>query len=123
MDDLILADLVGLSHALFVFFVVGGQGVILLGWRKKWTWTRNLFFRVGHLAAIAFVVLETWLGIPCPLTIIEAGLRRTSPDVSFVGYWLDKLLYYQAPDWVFLAVYSLFAGLVFLSFVFYPPRR
>jgi hypothetical protein len=123
MDDLILADLVGLSHGLIVLFIVGGQFLVLLGWRLVWGWTRKLFFRSLHLAAIGFVVLEVWLDIPCPLTLIEADLRRTGHEVSFIGYWLQRLVYFQAPGWVFTMLYSLFGGLVSFTFVFYPPKR
>ena len=96
MDDLFLADLVGLWHGLFVLFVVGGQSLILIGWVSGWVWTRGRIFRLLHLAAIGFVVLESWLGIPCPLTVLEAGLRDSATTASFIGYWLDRLLYFQA---------------------------
>lgn len=123
MDDLFLADLVGLSHALFVLFVLGGQILVLSGWICGWQWTRVRLFRMAHLAAIGFVVLESWFGIVCPLTALEGGLRDSAPDLTFIGYWLDRLLYYQAPDWVFTTAYSLFGFLVVLTFFFYPPRR
>jgi len=127
MDALLLADLVGALHALFVLFVVGGQVLILAGWAVGWGYTRNFLFRVLHLAAIGFVVLEAWFGILCPLTVIESGLRRqgggAGPGGSFIGYWLDRLLYYQAPEWVFEAVYGVFGALVVATFVLYPPRR
>ncbi len=122
MDDLFLADLVGLLHGLFVLFVVGGQCLVLIGWLIHWSWTRARAFRLLHVAAIGFVVLESWFGILCPLTVLEAGLRRTGTEVSFIGYWLDRLLYFQAPQWVFTTLYSLFGCLVALTFFFYPPR-
>ncbi len=122
MDDLFLADLVGLLHGLFVLFVVGGQCLVLIGWLSGWSWTRARAFRLLHVAAIGFVVLESWFGILCPLTVLEAGLRRAGPEVSFIGYWLDRLLYFQAPQWVFTTLYSLFGCLVVLTFFFYPPR-
>jgi len=123
MDDLFIADLVGLWHGLFVLFVVGGQGLILIGWLSGWNWTRARLFRFLHLAAIGFVVFESWFGLPCPLTVLESGLRKTGPEISFIGYWLDRLLYYQGPQWVFTTLYSLFGCLVVLTFFFYPPRR
>jgi len=122
MDDLFLADLVGLFHGLFVLFVVGGQCLILIGWLGGWCWTRARAFRLLHLAAIGFVVFESWFGILCPLTVLEAGLRQAGTEVSFIGYWLDRLLYFQAPQWVFTTLYSLFGCLVVLTFFFYPPR-
>jgi hypothetical protein len=84
-------------------------------------------FRVIHLVAIAVVVLESWLGGWCPLTVLEGYLRRLAGEsgyeTSFVGYWLDRLIFFDAPAWLFSLVYSLFALLVVASFVGYPPRR
>jgi len=126
-DALLLADLLGMLHTLFVLFVVGGQILILAGWAAGWSYTRNFIFRIMHLAAIGFVVLETWFGILCPLTVIESDLRRQAGRAglgdSFIGYWLDRLLYYQAPAWVFEAVYGVFGALVVATFVLYPPKR
>jgi hypothetical protein len=122
----LLADFVVLIHALFVLFVVAGQAFILTGWFVSWHWTRNPFFRIAHLAAIGFVVAEAWFGVVCPLTILEYELRvgagQTVQDMSFVGYWLHRLLFYTAPEWVFTLVYTLFALLVVTTFLFYPPN-
>ncbi len=122
----LLADFIVLMHALFVLFVVAGQALILIGWFSGWHWTRNLIYRIAHLAAIGFVVAEAWLGVVCPLTILEHELRasagQTVHDMSFIGYWLHRLLYYTAPEWVFTLVYTLFALLVIATFAFYPPQ-
>lgn len=42
---------------------------------------------------------------------------------SFITYWVQRLLFWQAPDWVFALVYSLFAVLVLAVWWRYPPRR
>jgi hypothetical protein len=42
--------------------------------------------------------------------------------MSFIGYWLNRLMFYTAPEWVFTLVYTLFALLVVTTFVFYPPN-
>ena len=122
----LLADLVVFIHALFVLFVVAGQTLILVGWIINWRWTMNPVFRVAHLAAIGFVVAEAWFGILCPLTTLEHELRnragQTAYEMSFIGHWLDRLLFYTAPEWVFTLVYTLFALLVVTIFVFYPPN-
>ena len=123
----LLADLVGLVHAAFVLFVVGGLVLILAGWRLRWRWTEAFAFRIAHLAAIAVVVLQTWLGELCPLTIWENQLRHLARQdgvgTSFISFWLDQLLYWRLPSWVFLAVYTAFAGLVLATFFWYPPKR
>ena len=127
-DGLLLAaDLTLIAHAAFVMFVVVGQGLILAGWMLGWRWPRNPPFRLMHAGAIALVVLESWFGITCPLTWIEFGLRDAAGSPlearSFMGYWLQKLIFYDAPSWVFTLVYSAFAALVAASLVFYPPGR
>ena len=121
-----LADIVGTVHAAFVLFVVGGQVLICVGWAAGWRWTRAPLFRWTHLAAILFVVVDTWLGKLCPLTILENDLRQLARQEgvgnSFIAYWLERLLYYRAPSWVFLVVYTAFGTLVAATFVLYPPR-
>ena len=121
------ADLVLVAHAAFIAFVVGGQLLVLAGWLGGWRWPRHLPFRVLHLAAIATVVLESWFGITCPLTWLEFELRADegAPIAAdgFVAYWLHRLIFYDAPSWVFTLVYSLFGATVVAAFVWYPPRR
>ncbi|BAP57106.1 hypothetical protein THII_2809 [Thioploca ingrica] len=125
MFSAILADVIVVIHAAFVGFIVGGQFVILVGWSKKWLWPRNSVFRVLHLVAISYVVLEAWLGITCPLTSLEQDLRSLAGEetysVSFIGYWVHYFLFYTAPNWVFTWLYTLFGSLVLVTVVAYPP--
>jgi hypothetical protein len=41
---------------------------------------------------------------------------------SFVAHWLESILYYQAPAWVFAACYTAFAVVVVLSWVWVRPH-
>lgn len=123
----LLADATIALHAAFVLFVVGGQILILIGWVRRWSWTHHPIFRWTHLGAIGFVVLEAWFGVPCPLTVLENEFRLRGGietyQMSFIGYWLSRLLYYDAPAWVFTISYTVFSLLVVLTFILYPPRR
>ena len=123
----LLADLALTLHAAYVLFVVGGQIYILAGWARGWMTARNFVFRLLHLVAIGIVVLESWLGARCPLTVLENNLRRlagdTPPELNFIGYWLGRLLFYAGPAWLFTLLYTLFAALVIASWLQYPPRR
>lgn len=123
----LLADVTLVFHAAYVLFVVGGQLLILIGWAAAWGWTRHLVFRVAHLIAIGFVIIEVWLGIACPLTVLENVMRERAGlgayEASFIGYWLQRILFYDAPGWVFTLMYSSFGALVLLTFIAYPPRR
>ncbi len=126
-DYAVFADVVLAVHAAFVAFVVGGQAAILVGWFKRWRWTRGLAFRAAHLAAIGFVVAESWFDIPCSLTVLENTLRTRAGAVAyeegFIRDWLTRLLFYTGPSWVFTVVYTLFGGVVLATFVAHPPTR
>ncbi len=123
----LFAELVLWAHLLWVAFILLGQAAVLAGWAMGWGWTRNLWFRLVHLAAMLVVVAQAWLGIACPLTLIEHRLRLRAGEAGyrrgFLSDWVERLLFYAAPDWVFLLLYSLFALLMALTFVAYPPRR
>jgi hypothetical protein len=122
-----LADLVLLVHALFVAFVVIGFALILAGLALGWTWVRHPGFRYAHLAAIGVVVVQSWFGIECPLTTLENALRvragQSGYGASFIQDWLYRILYYQAPTWVFTVLYTAFGTAVALVWWFAPPRR
>src|SRR5579864_4652842 len=105
MQYRLLADAVVGIHALYVGFVVFGLIAILLGRAMGWRWVRSPYVRILHLAAIGFVCLESIAGIDCPLTTLENGLRLAAGQNGyggdFLGYWLDRLIFYDAPPRVF----------------------
>lgn len=121
-----LANAVLLLHVGVVLFIVASLPLILLGGALRWRWVRNWWFRALHLLAIAVVVGQSWAGIMCPLTTLEQALRLQAGQVSyegdFIAYWLSKLLFFQAPPWAFISVYSIFGVLVVLGMVFVRPK-
>ena len=123
---LLAADVLLLSHVLFVAFVVLGLALILVGRFLGWAWILNPWFRVMHLAAIGVVVLQAWVGVICPLTSWEMALRERAGSAvysgSFISHWLDSILYYQAPAWVFTVCYTIFAAVVVASWIWVRPR-
>lgn len=124
---LYLADTLLVIHALFVCFVVLGLICIYIGYVCQWAWVRNRTFRMLHLLAIGIVVVQSWLGVICPLTVWEMGLREAagiaSYSGSFIQYWLHRLLYFRAPEWVFIVLYTGFGGLVLASWFLVRPRK
>ena len=118
-----LADLVLLVHAAFVLFVVGGLAAVWIGAALDRAWCRNRWFRALHAAAIGFVVVETLLGYACPLTLWEAALRGTRADRGFIQQWVSAVLYWDAPAWLFAALYAAFGAVVAWTWVRIPPRR
>ena len=124
MEHSFLADVVLITHFLYAFFVVGGLLFIWIGGLMKWQWVKLFWFRVIHLASIAFVAIISLFGIPCPLTILEANLRIAGGadfyNQSFIQYWLHKILFYEVPEEIFTAIYVVFAIAVTGSFYFVP---
>jgi multisubunit Na+/H+ antiporter MnhB subunit len=124
---LLAADAILLLHALFVGFVVVGLVLILVGKARAWSWVRNPWFRVAHLVAIGVVVLQSWFGAICPLTTLETTLRSRAGEAayagSFVAHWLEILLYYRVPPWVFVVCYTAFGAVVVASWFWVRPRR
>ena len=122
----LLADLVLATHAALVMFVIGGLAAILVGNFRGWRFVNAWWFRAAHLAAIAVVAAQAWLGITCPLTTLESALRvkagGAAYETSFIEYWLTRLLYYDAPAWVFTAAYTLFGLAVAAAWWRFPPR-
>jgi len=123
---LLAADITLFAHLSFVAFVVVGLLLVFLGKAFAWNWVRNRWFRLAHLAAIAIVVAQSWFGIICPLTTLEMSLRsRAGNSVypgTFMSHWLEEILYYDAPAWVFAVCYTAFALLVIASWFWVPPR-
>lgn len=123
----LLADGVLILHIAFVAFVVLGLPLILLGGRLGWSWVRDLRFRICHLAAIGLVVIQALLGVICPLTTLEMHFRERAGDATyqggFIAHWLHRILFFNAPLWVFTACYSLFGLAVIASWWWVRPSK
>jgi polyferredoxin len=115
-----LADVVVAIHAAYAGFVLFGFLAILLGLFFHWAWIRNLKFRTCHLLCTALVAVEAFWGVTCPLTSLENLLLqqggRAVDQRSFIGRWMNKLLFYEAPEEIFTLLY---ASLALLTLAFY----
>jgi hypothetical protein len=119
----LLADIVLVFHFFIAGFIVLGLILVWAGALAGWRWIRNPWFRYLHLAAIAVVAAEALLGYACPLTVWEDLLRGGVRPESFVGRWVYRLLYYNAPEWVFTAAYCAWAAASLATLSLVPPRR
>jgi polyferredoxin len=122
-----VADALLVLHFLIAGFIVGGLILVWIGAafgsEGGWAWIRDPWFRYLHVAAIAFVAAEALLGYACPLTVWEDLLRGGVRPESFVGRWVYRLLYYNAPEWVFTALYAAWAAATLVTLRFVPTRR
>lgn len=109
------ADAVVLLHLLWIVFLILGA---FPGRRRAWVkWT--------HLGALAYSIALQGFGWICPLTHLEAGLRRLGGaqpyEGTFIRHYLEQLVYAEIPR------AALFAGtliVVALSlWLYFGPRR
>lgn len=121
-----LADAVLIAHFAVALFIVLAVPVIIAGNMRGWRWVNGPWFRGAHLAAIVVVVLESWVGLTCPLTTFEAWLRVQAgqhvTNEAFVAFWVRKILFYDGPPWIFTAVYTAFGALVAAVWIIFPVR-
>ena len=117
----LLADIVLVAHFAFVLFVVGGLASIWIGAAAGWRWVRDFRLRAAHLAAIAFVAIESIAGVWCPLTAWEDALRGAHGEKSFVARWIHRVMFYDFPEWIFTCAYVLFALAVAATWFFVRP--
>ena len=118
-----LADFLLAFHFSIAGFIVLGLFLVWLGALAGWSWVRNPWFRYLHLAAIVFVAAEALLGQACPLTLWEDLLRGGARPESFVGRWVYRLLYYDAPEWVFTTLYAAWVAATLITLRFVPTTR
>ncbi len=85
-----LADMVLVTHLLFILFVIFG-GIAVLG---------NRWVAFAHLPAAIWAILLEFFGWRCPLTPLEQWLRvcsgRGSYENGFIEHYLMQLIYPQA---------------------------
>jgi hypothetical protein len=120
---LMLADAIVVAHSLIVIFIVGAVPLVYAGAALRWRWVRDLPWRLAHLGAILFVAGESLLGVPCPLTVWEDALRGQHPAGGFIERWTHRVMFYDAPAWMFTTAYVGFAGLVLATWIIVPPTR
>ena len=87
MSVRLLADAVVVVHFGFIIFVAVGP---LLAWR----WRHLVWL---HGPALGWAALTVAVGVPCPLTLLEKGLRGSAGeqgyDGGFVNTYIENVIY------------------------------
>ena len=109
-------------HLVVIAFNVVGLVVIPLGAALGWRWVRVRWWRALHLASWAVVAAQALLGRACFLTLWQDQFSGAGPEPPLIARWIDGLIYWPLPIWVFGAVYiALFAAVA--AFWWWPPTR
>jgi len=122
-----LADVIVVVHLLVVVFMIGGLLAVLAGGALGWSWVRSPWWRVAHLAIMAYIAFNAVRGELCFLTIWEAELRRSAgqlerDQISFIGRVFRDVLYVEVPQRTLDRIYLVFGAMVVASLLFVRPR-
>jgi hypothetical protein len=118
-----LAQIVLTAHLAVIAFNALGLIAIPVGAARGWRWVRIRWWRRLHIASWAVVALQAALGRACFLTLWQDRLTGASARPPLIERWVERVIYWPLPIWVFAATYLvLFAAVVGLWWTV-PPRR
>ena len=120
---LLIADIVLFSHMCVVIFVTFGFFLIPIGYKFGWIWIANKKLKLIHSGLMAFITLESLFGITCPLTFVENYFRGIYQYQSFIGYWIERLIYWDFSPQIFIVLYCTLLGWTLFMWKLFPPRN
>ena len=99
------ATIVFATHLAVIAFNVAGCVLIPLGGWRGWRWVREFWWRLVHLLSFAVVALQATLGRACFLTIWQEDISGAPHAQPLIAGWIDRLVYWPLPLWVFALIY------------------
>ncbi|HEX9462232.1 MAG TPA: DUF2784 family protein [Alphaproteobacteria bacterium] len=123
---LALATAILVVHLGVVVFNVGGLLAIPLGGWLGWRWVRGYWWRLAHVLSLAVVAVQGLFGRACFLTIWQFALTNdagTAAPPPLIAAWINRLLYWPLPHWVFVAAYVVVFFGTLLLWRWVPPVR
>jgi hypothetical protein len=121
---MILAESILAAHIAVILFNVFGLIAVPLGALCGWRFVRIRWWRVLHLVLLGTVALQAVVGRACFLTLWQAALAEgaASPTPLIMG-WVNRMIYWPLPIWVFAALYLLVFGYALALLWLVPPAR
>lgn len=119
-----LGQLVLVVHIIVIVFNIAGLVVIPLGAVRGWRFVRRRWLRLLHLGSLAVVAAQAALGRACFLTAWQAALTGDGARDPLIMRWVNSVIYWPLPMWVFSAMYlAVFAYVVALWWWVRPEAR
>ncbi len=118
-----LAEAVLAVHLAIILFNLFGLVAVPLGALYDWPFVRVLWWRVLHVLLLAAVAAQAALGRACILTLWQYDLAgAVAQPTPLIAGWIDRLVYWPLPLWVFAALYALVFAYALALFWLIPPR-
>jgi len=119
---MILAEAILAAHLAIILFNLFGLIVVPLGAICGWRFVRVRWWRLLHLVSLAAVAAQAVFGHACFLTIWQASLTgATGLPTPLIMGWVNRVIYWPLPLWVFAAFYLLVFGYALALLWLVPP--
>ena len=118
-----LGQVVLAVHVAVIAFNVGGLLTIPLGARLGWRWVRVRWWRALHVLSWVIVAAQAVAGRACFLTDWQDALTGGGGGDPLIMRWVNGLIYWPVPTWVFGVLYVAAFALVLLLWRLVPPNR
>lgn len=112
-----------LVHLAIIAFNVVGCLVIPIGAWRRWRFVREFWWRLAHLLTLAVVAGQALAGRACFLTRWQGELAGATHVQPLIARWIDRLVYWPLPLWVFAVAYVAVFVYVLALWVWVRPRR
>lgn len=109
-------------HLAVIVFNVAGCLLIPLGAWRGWQWVREFWWRLAHLLSLAVVAAQALSGRACFLTIWQGDISGTSHVQPLIASWIDRVIYWSLPLWVFAVAYAVVFVYVIVLWIVVRPR-
>lgn len=109
-------------HVAIIVFNVAGLVLIPLGAWRHWRWVRHFAWRAIHLLILAAVAGQAIAGRACFLTLWQHELSGSAHARPLIASWVERLIYWPLPLWVFTSLYVAVWLYVVLLWWRIPPR-
>ena len=118
-----LAEAVLAAHVAVILFNLFGLVAVPIGAVCGWHFVHIRWWRLLHVASLAVVAVQATLGRACILTLWQARLEGSGTAAPLLMRWVEGLVYWRLPLWVFAALYVVVFGYALALLRLVPPRR
>jgi Protein of Unknown function (DUF2784) len=118
----VTAEIILAAHVAIILFNLFGLVAVPIGAAYGWRFVHVRWWRVLHLGSIAIVALQAALGRACLLTLWQAEAEGVATPPPLIMGWVDRLIFWPLPLWVFAVFYIVVFGYALGLFWLVPPR-
>jgi Protein of Unknown function (DUF2784) len=118
----VAAEAILATHVAIILFNLFGLVALPIGAAYGWRFVHVRWWRLLHLGSLAIVALQAAFGRACLLTLWQAEAAGATTPLPLIMGWVDRLIYWPLPLWVFAVLYILVFGYALALLWLVPPR-